>query len=88
LQVLTYSYGGIAHGDEDDVVGGVVVVAFDDGIDFGRPHIFDSVVLTKARLGLFGSHIALCAGVRVEDCGTVPWPSAIFNVLNSNAMLL
>jgi hypothetical protein len=34
-------------------------------IDFGRPHIFDSVVLTKASFGLLGSHIfAFIAGGR------------------------
>ena len=56
-----------------------------DGIDGGRPQTWDSVVLTKARLGLFGSHIALCAGVNVDDCGgAAPWPSAIFITPNSN----
>jgi hypothetical protein len=54
--------GVIGFGDEGGVIGfgdegvavGVVVTFF---IVIGRPHIFDSVVLTKASLGLLGSHI-------------------------------
>jgi hypothetical protein len=46
---------GVAGGVEVVGVGVVVVVMF--FIDFGRPHIFDSVVLTKASFGLLGSHI-------------------------------
>jgi hypothetical protein len=66
----------------------VVVVVF-DGIDGGRPQTWDSVVLTKTRLGLFGSHIALCAGVNVDDCGgAAPWPSAIFKTPNSNTRVV
>jgi hypothetical protein len=38
-------------------VGVVVFVVVMFFIDFGRPHIFDSVVLTKASFGLLGSHI-------------------------------
>jgi hypothetical protein len=38
-------------------VGVAVVVVVMFFIDFGRPHIFDSVVLTKASFGLLGSHI-------------------------------
>jgi hypothetical protein len=39
-------------------------------IDFGRPHIFDSVVLTKASFGLLGSHIfAFIAGGRAVLVG-------------------
>ena len=45
---------GVAGGVEVVGVGVVVVVMF--FIDFGRPHIFDSVVLTKASFGLLGSH--------------------------------
>lgn len=44
------------------------VVAFDEAV-FGRPHIFDSVVLTDLSIdaGLLGSHIAdLCSGV-IDD---------------------
>jgi hypothetical protein len=68
-------------------VDGVVVVF--DGIDGGRPHTWDSVVLTKARLGLFGSHIALCAGVNVDDCvGAAPWPRAIFKTPNSSTRVV
>ena len=72
--MLWYSYGGVGDGDGDGDEGvgvDVVVVAF-DGVDGGRPQTWDSVVLTKARLGLLGSHIALCAGVNVDDCGAAP----------------
>jgi hypothetical protein len=65
-----------------------VAVEFGDG-DFGRPHMCDSVVLTKASFGLLGSHIALCAGVKVDDdggCFINPWPSAIFKELTENTM--
>ena len=38
-------------------------VEFDDGVEAGMPHIFDSVELTKFRLGLSGLHIfALSSG--------------------------
>jgi len=49
-----------------DGASGPAVVVFDifDFTDFGRPHVFDSVELTKLSFGLLGSHIAaLCSGV-------------------------
>jgi len=45
---------GVDEGVDVGVVGVVVVAFF---IDFGRPHIFDSVVLTNLSFGLLGSHI-------------------------------
>jgi hypothetical protein len=45
----------IEHACEGGVIGFAVVVMF--FIDFGRPHRFDSVVLTNLSFGLLGSHI-------------------------------
>jgi hypothetical protein len=42
-----------------------------DFTDFGIPHAFDSVELTKLSFGLLGSHIAaLCCGVN-DDVAVV-----------------
>jgi hypothetical protein len=65
-----------------------VAVELGDG-NFGSPHMYDSVVLTKASFGLVGSHIALCAAVKLDDyggCFISPWPSAIFKELTENTM--
>jgi hypothetical protein len=55
IGVVSEGIGVIGFGDKGDIDFGVVVVTF--FIDFGRPHICDSVVLTKASFGLLGSHI-------------------------------
>jgi hypothetical protein len=53
-------YGCVVDGGGGGVVGvgnSVELVVEFDGIDFGRPHMCDSVVLTNLRLGLLGLHI-------------------------------
>jgi hypothetical protein len=88
---LIHSHGAAGDRDREAVVGVgncLVAVELGDG-DFGRPHMCDSVVLTKASFGLLGSHIALCAGVKVDydgGCCINPWPSAIFKVPTENTM--
>ena len=69
-----YGLHGDGVGTTDGAELGLVVV-FDmfDFTDFGMPHNFDSVELTKLSFGLLGSHIAaFCCGVNDDAVLLLP----------------
>ena len=60
-----------------------------DFTDFGIPHNFDSVELTKLSFGLLGLHIAdFCCGVNDVAVLLLPWPWATPKIPNSVIVII